>query len=97
MTKQGARLQHCSRGSRKEVKADDEAARREVEDWSKQDDASGWGAWRRELPLSFDCLCVRRRAPRFAVWCRGGGDTVVAAAVTCDMSLYVCEKVSQKE
>ena len=50
---------------------------------------------RRELPLSFDCLCVRRRA---SLASEGGGavvDTVVtvwwlgAAAVTCDMSLDV--------
>jgi hypothetical protein len=84
MTKQGARLQHCSRGSRMEVKADDEAARRGVEDWSK-DDASGWG---RHLGAEgaasqcFDYLCVRRRASLASGgWCRGGH----CGGCCCDM------------
>ena len=74
-----------------EVKADDEAARRGVEDWSK-DDASGWGRHRGAEGAASQCfrlpVCVD--APRLRA--RGGGavvDTVVAAAVTCDMSLDV--------
>ena len=47
------------------------------------------------LSVSTACVCVDAR---LALRCGAVVvDTVVAAAVTCDMSLYVCEKVSQKE
>ena len=82
MTKQGARLQHCSRGSRMEVKADDEAARRGVEDWSK-DDASGWGRHRGaegaasqfRLPVCVDAPRLRARGvvPWWTLWSQCGG------------------------
>jgi hypothetical protein len=43
----------------------------------------------RELPLSFDCLCVD--APRLCTLARGVV-VVAAAAVTCDMSSWMCVK-----